>query len=84
MARAILNMDCDRALEVLYLIEDRGFDPSERSAFELHLERCHPCRDRAHFSSRVIHLVRERARREAAPPRLRIRILSSFAHRSIA
>ena len=83
MRSTIARMDCHRVLEVLYLVADRDFDSAERHAFRVHLERCDPCRARSLFSSRVLHLVRERSPRQSAPESLRLRILSEFAHRQI-
>lgn len=75
-------MDCKRAAEAIFLFFDNEMDDDLLSPFQEHVSRCGLCAHRMDYTRKVLLLVREHCIRRAAPPRLRLRILTSLPHRN--
>lgn len=74
-------MDCKNVDEVLFLWLDEDLATDVRQPVQDHLAHCPACARRLDKAQKVLVLVRQRCIRQAAPQRLRIRILSSLPHR---
>jgi anti-sigma factor (TIGR02949 family) len=76
-------MDCKKASEILFLFFDNELDGNLRRPFEEHLALCPGCAHRLDYTKKLLVLVRSRSVRHFAPPRLRVRILTSLPHRQV-
>lgn len=77
-------MNCKRVNEVLYLFFDNELEDELLYPFQSHTNRCPECARRLDYTRKLLFLVRECCRRQAAPERLRLRILASMPHRRSA
>ncbi len=74
-------MNCRKVREVVFLYTDNEMEEELLISFREHMDGCPPCARAIDRTERLLLLVRRRCSREAAPERLRERILSSFPHR---
>lgn len=74
-------MNCERASQVLYLFFDNELEEDLMGPFRAHTDGCPGCSRRLDYTRKVLLLVRQCCRREAAPERLRVRILAALPHR---
>lgn len=77
-------MNCKRVNEVLYLFFDNELEAELLAGFRSHTNGCPQCARRLDYTRKLLFLVRECCRRQAAPERLRVRILASMPHRRSA
>lgn len=74
-------MDCRQCSEVVFLYVDRELAADMEGPFRHHLAHCPNCASNVNHVQRLLVVVRERCCRHEAPPRLRMRILTSLPHR---
>ncbi len=77
-------MNCKRVSEVLFLFCDDEMEEDLRDPFRAHTDGCPACARRLDYTRRLLLLVQQCCQREAAPERLRLRILASLPHRRSA
>ena len=71
-------MNCRDVREVVFLVTDNEAGQEIVISFQRHLQACPECARRAQFMQRLLAMVRQRCCRVAAPPSLRVRILTSM------
>jgi mycothiol system anti-sigma-R factor len=76
-------MDCKEVSDTLYLFFDNEMEEELLAPFRDHVGSCGDCAKKVDYTRKLLWIVRERTYRCSAPDRLRIRILTSFAHRRI-
>ena len=74
-------MNCERVNEVLFLFFDNEMEAELLTPFRDHTDGCPACARRVDYTRKLLVLVRECCHREAAPQRLRLRILAALPHR---
>jgi len=67
-------MTCQEAVRHLYPFLDRALDSRKSRAVQRHLDRCRSCCPKFEFERALKSLIREKAREEGIPIRLRERI----------
>ena len=75
MSDAPHDIDCEEALERLYVYLDGELTDVRREEVQYHLALCAPCLKRATFESAYVRFLEARARARGAPDHLRRRIL---------
>jgi mycothiol system anti-sigma-R factor len=76
-------MNCREVREVVFLVTDNEAGQEVVISFRRHLEICPECARRAQYMQRLVEMVRQRCCRVAAPPSLRVRILTSMRRDSL-
>jgi mycothiol system anti-sigma-R factor len=74
-------MDCHRVREAMFQATDNELPADSLVPFREHLSFCPDCAHQYTYLGRLVAVIRERCCRDAAPSRLKLRILSSFPHR---
>ena len=70
-------MNCRDVREVVFLVSDNEAGQEVVVSFRRHLEACPECARQAEYMQRLLAMVRQRCCRMAAPPALRVRILTT-------
>jgi mycothiol system anti-sigma-R factor len=76
------GMNCKEVKEAIFLFTDNEMDEALLTSFCAHLERCPECAEQIRYTRKLLTLVRSRCCREAAPARLRLRILQTTTWRT--
>lgn len=71
-------MNCRDAREVVFLVTDNEAGQEVVISFQRHLEHCPECARQAEYMQRLLATVRRGCCRVAAPPALRVRILTTM------
>ena len=68
-------MNCKEVQEAVFLFTDNELDRDLLISFRQHLELCPECARQIDYTRKLLTVFRSRCCREAAPARLRLRIL---------
>ncbi len=72
------DIDCDKAVEHLYLYLDQELSGEVRAAVRVHLETCEDCSGHFEFEAVFLKFVETRCRGQCAPDELRRRIFDKL------
>jgi mycothiol system anti-sigma-R factor len=76
-------MNCREVKQVIFLFTDNEMEETLLASFRAHLEHCPECAQQINYTRKLLTIVRSRCCREAAPARLRLRILQTMTRRGI-
>jgi len=77
------GMNCKEAKRVIFLFTDNEMEQDLLVVFRAHLEHCPECAQQINYTRKLLTIVRSRCCREAAPARLRLRILQTMTRRRV-
>lgn len=74
-------MDCHEASEFYFLFADDEMTEEVLVAFRAHVGCCPECQRRVGYVRKLLAVLRDGCRRQSAPPRLRVQILTMLSQR---
>jgi mycothiol system anti-sigma-R factor len=77
-------MDCQGVRERMFRVRDNEIEPELLATFREHLSFCRDCDHLYAYIEKMLSIVRCRCTRYSAPATLKVRILASLPHRSVA